>query len=94
MNDAQAKIIVAIIGLVGTILGLIAGSYVRSRNDVVKEAKREQQQSDFFNKIFEEMKQIKTRLDKHNEYAEKFGEIKVDIAGIKKDIEHIRKEKL
>lgn len=93
MNDAQAKIIVALIGLFGTILGLLAGSYVRSRSEAVKEAKREQQQTDFFNKIFDEMKGIKQRLDAHNQYAEKFGDIEKSIVSIQKDIEYIRKGK-
>ncbi len=92
MNDVQAKIIVALIGLLGTILGILAGLFARSKKDAVNEAKREQEQNDLFKKIFEELTGIKTRLDKHNEYAEKFGEIKLDIAGIKKDIEHIRKD--
>ena len=92
MNDVQAKIIVALIGLLGTILGILAGLFARSKKEAIVEAKREQEQNDLFKKIFEEMQGIKSRLDRHNEYAEKFSEMKLDIAGIKKDIEHIRKD--
>lgn len=91
MDDATAKIIVGLIGLFGTILGVFAGYVGRTRKEAVAEAKREQEQADLFKKVFDEMKEIRTRLDTHNKYAEKFGDIKVDIANIKKDIECIRK---
>ena len=93
MNDVQAKIIVALIGLLGTILGLLAGFYGRSKKNAIDEAKREQQQADMFKQIFVEMNEIKKRLDTHNKYAEKFSEVNESIIGIRKDIEYIRKEK-
>lgn len=93
MNDVQAKIIVALIGLLGTILGILAGFYGRSRKNAIEEAKREQQQADLFKSIFQEMEEIKKRLDLHNRYAEKFSEVNETIISIKKDIEYIRKEK-
>lgn len=93
MNDVQAKIIVALIGLLGTILGILGGFYARSKKQAIEEAKREQNQADQFDKLFTEMNNIKKRLDTHNKYAEKFGEIEITLAGIKKDIEYIRKEK-
>lgn len=93
MSDVQAKIIVALIGLLGTILGILAGFYGRSRKNAIEEAKREQQQADLFKSIFQEMNEIKKRLDIHNRYAEKFSEVNETIISIKKDIEYIRKEK-
>ena len=91
--DTNSQIIIAIIGLIGTIIGAIIGYLGKSRKNAIDEAKREQQQSDLFNKIFEEMNLIKKKLDEHNHYAEKFGEIEKSIISIKKDIEYIRKEK-
>ena len=91
--DANSQIIIAIIGLIGTIIGAIIGYLGKSRKNAIDEAKREQQQSDLFNKIFEEMNLIKKKLDEHNHQAEKFGEIEKSIISIKKDIEYIRKEK-
>lgn len=93
MNDVQAKIIVALIGLLGTILGILGGFYARSKKQAIDEAKREQNQADQFSRLFNEMNDIKKRLDIHNKYAEKFNEIEISLAGIKKDIEYIRKGK-
>lgn len=93
MNEVQAKIIVALIGLLGTVLGILGGFYARSKKQAIEEAKREQNQTDQFDKLFTEMNNIKKRLDVHNKYAEKFGDIEITLAGIKKDIEYIRKEK-
>lgn len=92
MDDVQAKIIVALIGLIGTVLGILGGFFARSRKQAIDEAKREQNQADQFDKLFSEMNDIKKRLDVHNKYAEKFGAIEISLAGIKKDIEYIRKE--
>ena len=92
-NEAQVKIIIAVIGLIGTVIGAVLGYVSKSKKQAIEDAKREQQQNDQFNKIFEEMNIIKKKLDEHNHYAEKFGEIEKSIVSIKKDIEYIRKEK-
>lgn len=92
-NEAQVKIIIAVIGLIGTVIGAVLGYISKSKKQAIEDAKREQQQNDQFNKIFEEMNIIKKKLDEHNHYAEKFGEIEKSIVSIKKDIEYIRKEK-
>ena len=93
MEDNQVKIIIAVIGLIGTVIGAVLGYISKSKKQAIEDAKREQQQNDQFNKIFEEMNIIKKKLDEHNHYAEKFGEIEKSIIAIKKDIEYIRKEK-
>lgn len=93
MDDATAKIIVGLLGLLGTILGLIAGYFGRSRKRAVEEAKREQEQTDLFNRLFTEMDDIKKRLDEHNHYAEKIGGMEITLTAICKDIEYLRKAK-
>lgn len=89
-EDNIVKIVVALIALSGTILGLIIGMVTKSRKEAVKDAIREQQEKDCLDKIFEEMKGIKTRLDIHNGYAEKFGDIEVHLASMAKDIEYLK----
>ena len=71
---------------------MIIGAYIaarsaldkKSREDEVKDAQREQRQQD-------QLEEIKQKLDIHNGYAEKLGDIQLDIAGIHKDIEYLRK---
>lgn len=82
MNDVQAKIIVALIGLTGTVIGLIVNNISKSKKLAIEEAIREQNQTNLFNSIMKEMKEIKLRLDKHNHYAQKFGEIEKSIVRI------------
>lgn len=83
---------ISIIGFAGVCVGAIFGYMGKSRKHAAQDAKREQEQRDLFTQLFNAMEEVKKRLDEHNHYAEKFGEIKLDIAGIKKDIEYIRKD--
>lgn len=82
-------VLIAIIGAVGSaIAAYIAarGAIVKkSREDEIRNAQREQRQQD-------QLEEIKHKLDIHNGYAEKLGSIQLDIAGIHKDIEYLRKE--
>lgn len=84
-------VIIAIIGLISTLMGAVIGYFTSVKKHAIVEAKREQKQSDMFSKLFDETKAIKARLDVHNKYAEKFGDIEKSIVAIKKDIEYIRK---
>lgn len=81
-------VIVAVIGTLGSIVGatIAARSAIekKSREDDIKAAQREQRQQD-------QLEEIKQKLDIHNGYAEKLGDIQLDIAGIHKDIEYLRK---
>lgn len=92
-EDNIVKIIVALIALSGTILGIIVGYITKSKKQAIIDAKREQKQNDLFEHLFDEMNEIKKRLDTHNKYAEKFGEVEKSLTAIKKDIEYLRKEK-
>lgn len=83
---------ISIIGFAGVCVGAIFGYMGKSRKHATQDAKREQEQRDLFTQLFKALEDVKRRLDEHNHYAEKFGEIKLDIAGIKKDIEYIRKD--
>ena len=74
MDENTVKIIVSIIGLIGTIIGSLFTYLVKSKNQAIKDAEREQAQRDQIELIFKEQQKIKDRLDKHNGYAEKFAE--------------------
>lgn len=86
------EVIVALIGFAGVCIGAIFGYLGRTKKQAILDAKREQEQADNMAVILEEMQEIKKRLDQHNHYAEKIGDIDKSIVSIKKDIEYLRKE--
>jgi len=92
-EDNIAQILVAIIALLSSVFGGILGYVGRSKKQAIIDAKREQEQTDLFARLFAEMDAIKKRLDIHNQYAEKFGDIDKSLIGIKKDMEYLRKGK-
>lgn len=92
-SDNITQILIAVIALLSSIFGGVLGYIGRSKKQAVIDAKREQEQADLFDRLFFEMDEIKKRLDMHNKYAEKFGEVEQSIIGIKKDIEYLRKDK-
>lgn len=92
-TDNITQILVAVIALLSSIMGGILGYVGRSKKQAVIDAKREQEQADLFAQLLLEMDGIKKRLDTHNKYAEKFGDIELSLTAIKKDIEYLRKDK-
>ena len=84
------NIIVALITGILAVIGSVASNMVliskKSKQDAIKDAERETRQS-------MRLDSIEKKLDIHNGYAEKFGNIQKDIAVVKKDIEYLRKEK-
>lgn len=85
----MTEIIVAIIAGVASIIGAYIATKSamdkKSREDAIADAQREQRQAD-------RLEAIEQKLDIHNGYAEKLGEIQLDIAGIHKDIEFLREQ--
>lgn len=85
----MTEIIVAFItgtaSVIGAYMATKSAMDKKSREDAIVDAQREQRQSD-------RLDAIERKLDIHNGYAEKIGEIQLDIAGIHKDIEYLRKD--
>lgn len=92
-NENMNEVIIALIGFAGAVVGSLFGYLGKSKKQAINDARREQSYHDMINKIFDEMKEIKQRLDEHNNYAEKIGGIEKSIISISKDIEYIRKDK-
>lgn len=90
----NSEIIISLIGFAGVCFAAIFGYMGRTKKQSIIDAQREQEQKDQLNKILEEMTGIRKRLDTHNHYAEKIGDIEKSIISIKKDIEYIRKDKV
>lgn len=80
MDDNTVKIIVSIIGLIGTIIGSLFTYLIKSKNQAIKDAEREQSQRDQIEMVLKEQQKIKERLDNHNHYAEKFADTSKNIA--------------
>jgi hypothetical protein len=88
----NTEIINALIGFAGVCVGAILGYMGKNKRQAILDAKREQEQMDNMALILDEMNEIKKRLDQHNKYAEKFGDIEKSIVSIKKDIQYIRRD--
>ena len=80
MSDA---VIVALI----TGLCAVVGQWLISRGQAEKKREEDVERD---TRLDERMKGIERRLDMHNKYAEKFGEIQTDIAVIKNEIRNIK----
>lgn len=86
-------VLVALLGLVGTIFGGFAGFSHKNRKQAIADAEREQLQNDRHKQVLAELERVNRRLDEHNGYAEKFAESTIAITALSKDVEYI-KEKL
>ena len=79
-------VVVAIITGAFTLAGTYLMQRKKSQDDAVKEAQREQRQTDRLERIEEKIGRLEHKVDIHNGYAEKLG-------AIQKDIEYLRKER-
>lgn len=81
--ESFVPIIVSIIGAVATIAGAFIAVNKGNREKEIKDAQREQWQKDQF-------EAINHKLDIHNGYAEKFGDISRTMVAMQKDIEFLK----
>lgn len=85
VESIVVALITGVLAVLGAYVGNMSISRRKDRENALKDAEREATQS-------LRLKNIETKLDIHNGYAEKFGEIQKDIAVIKNDIQYLRKE--
>lgn len=81
--ESFVPIIVSIIGAAATIAGAFIAVNKGNREKEIKDAQREQWQKDQF-------EAINHKLDIHNGYAEKFGDISRTMVAMQKDIEFLK----
>lgn len=93
MINITDAIIIALITSATSLITAKWNSDKKSKEEARNEAKRQQYQDDKDDYFDEKLKEIEQKLDEHNHYAEKFGEIKIAIIKIQKDIEFILKER-
>lgn len=85
-------IIVALISSVGGIIGAYLAVRKGSQEQEIKNAQREQRQADRLDSIDEKIKRLEKKVDEHNEYGRKFGEVATSLVSMAKDIEYLKKK--
>lgn len=85
-------IIVALISSVGGIIGAYLAVQKGNRERDIKDAQREQRQADRLDSIDEKIKRLEKKVDEHNEYGRKFGEVATSLVSMAKDIEYLKKK--
>ena len=83
-------IIVALISSVGGIIGAYLAVQKGNREREIKDAQREQRQADRLDSIDEKIKRLEKKVDEHNEYGRKFGEVATSLVSMAKDIEYLK----
>lgn len=87
MSDA---VLGALIGAFSAIvIQILVNRQAQKQNDI-KIAVRNQKMDDQFSLIQTRLSEVEHKLDIHNGYAEKFGEINTSIALIQKDISYLK----
>lgn len=84
-ENIVVALITGILAFLGSVVSNLAIVKKKAREDAIKDAEREARQA-------MRLDAIEKKLDIHNGYAEKFGDIQKDIAVVMKDIEYLRKE--
>ena len=84
-ESIAVAVITGVLAVVGTWVGNVSVSRKKTREDAIREARRDQELKD-------KLDRLEKKVDEHNGWGEKFGDIKRDIAVIKTEIEILRKE--
>ena len=90
MDTNLTTIIVSLITSLGGVLGAYLAVQKGNRESEIKDAQREQRQSDRLDRIDERICSLEKKVDIHNGYAEKFGEIANSMTAMSKDIEYLK----
>lgn len=80
----ESTIVVALITGICSIIGNYFISMKNKKDNEIRDAQREQKQCD-------RLEAIEHKLDIHNGYAEKLGDISISMAMMQKDIEYLKK---
>lgn len=85
VENVVVALITGILAVLGTYVGNVTISRKKTREDAIRDARREQNLAD-------RLDRLEKKVDEHNGWGERFGEIRKDIAIIKTEIEYLRKE--
>lgn len=79
-------VLAALIGAGAAIIVQLISAWTQKKKRAIEDAVKEE-------RLENRLKSIERKLDTHNGYAEKLGDIQMDIAVIKNEIKNIRLEK-
>ena len=83
-----------LLGTIITAVASVAAAYLAVRKgnqeQEIKNAQREQRQSDRLDNIEDKITTLERKVDIHNGYAEKLGDISKNMAVMAKDIEYLK----
>lgn len=83
-----------LLGTIITAVASVAAAYLAVRKSYqeqeIRNAQREQRQSDRLDNIDEKITTLERKVDIHNGYAEKLGDISKNMAVMAKDIEYLK----
>lgn len=85
-------IIVALISSVGGIIGAYLAVQKGNQEREIKDAQREQRQADRLDVIDEKISRLEKKVDEHNGYGKKFGEVATSLVSMAKDIEYLKRK--
>lgn len=83
-------IIVSVISSAGGIIGAYLAVQKGDRERQIKDAQREQKQTDRLESIDEKIGRLESKVDEHNNYGKKFGEVATQMTAMAKDIEYLK----
>lgn len=84
-ENIAVALITGVLAVLGTYVGNVTISRKKTREEAIREAKRDQELTD-------RLDRLEKKVDEHNNYAKRFEEIGKDIAVVKTEISFIRKE--
>lgn len=84
-ENIAVALITGVLAVLGTYVGNVTISRKKTREEAIREAKRDQELTD-------RLDRLEKKVDEHNSYAKRFEEIGKDIAVVKTEISFIRKE--
>lgn len=90
MDSNVTSIVIAVITSISSIVGAYLACRRSNREQEIKDAQREQRQADRLDNIDDKIGVLSKKVDIHNGYAEKFGEISKNMAVMAKDIEFLK----
>ena len=84
MENILVAIITGFLAVLGTYVGNVTISRKKTREDAIREARRDQELAD-------RLDRLEQKVDEHNGWGAKFSDTIIVLEGIKKDVEWLKK---